>query len=82
MGQDAFKFFQPARVYQPTHSFSRLGSHFAPADRLAFKRITFSHYDEVYVYSFVPVAGGKEKIWFPLPDEGEEACSKYFAAVG
>jgi len=81
MDQGAFNFFKPGQAYQPTHSFKRLGSVFSPEDCVIFQRITFSHYDEVHIYQFIPAGGGKEKIWFPIPGEGEEACAKYFTAV-
>ena len=78
VNQEAFTFFKPGQAYRPTHSFNRLGSTFSPEECLVFKRTSYSRYDDVYIYSFVPAEGGEEKIWFPIPGEGEEACAKYF----
>ncbi len=81
MDQVVFSFFQVGRSYSPTHAFKRLGSSFTAGEVLIFKRAVFGAYDDVYFYEFTPIGGGATKSWFPLKEEGEEACTKYFLEV-
>jgi hypothetical protein len=81
MDQDVFSFFRTGTRYSPTHSFKRLGSSFSVGEVLTFKRATFGPYDEVYFYEFTPSDGGPTKSWFPLRDEEEKDCARYFVAI-
>ncbi len=81
MDQEVFTFFRPSVRYSPTHAFQRLGSSFSAGEVLVFKRATFGHYDEVYFYEFVPIGGGPTRSWFPLREEEEKDCERYFSAV-
>lgn len=69
--------FTPGQRYVSLRAFSRLGSHFRVGERLTFKRVTFSHYDEIYCHEFL-AEDGTVKIWFLLPNEQPTDWGKYF----
>jgi hypothetical protein len=78
MDQEVFTFFQAGRRYSTTYGFKRLGSSFSAGELLVFKRAVFGAYDEVYFYEFTSADGSSIKSWFPLREEREEDCARYF----
>lgn len=77
MSDSECSIFTPGQSYIALRAFSRVGSHFRVGEKLVFKRVTFSHYDEVYCHEFIS-EDGTVKIWFQLPNEEPSDWVKYF----